>query len=73
MSDEAIIRQLTRSALSHLVGKVMELRELSLSDALKVVYDSRLYTLIVNSKTGLYREGPLYLYSMLCEESAHCT
>lgn len=33
-----------------------------------VVYDSHLYADLSNSDTGLYREGPVYLDDMLCEE-----
>lgn len=69
MSDEAVVRALTRSAISHLVGKVMEVRKVSLPDAMKIVCDSNLFKLINNSKTGLYREGPIYLYDMLAEEN----
>ena len=69
MSDEAIVRALTRSALSHLVGQVMKVRGLGMPEAVKAVYASRLYGLINDPRTGLYREGPLYLYSMLNEES----
>jgi len=35
---------------------------------LKIVYDAKLYGLIEDEETGLYREGPVYLYDMLCEE-----
>ena len=69
MSDEAVVRALTRSALSHLVGRVMKVRGLGMPEAVKTVYASRLYSLINDPRTGLYREGPLYLYDMLNEES----
>ena len=68
MSDEAIVRQLTRSAISRLVEKVMEEEELPLADALRKVYDSKLFGQVNDPETGLYREGPLFLYGMLCEE-----
>ena len=41
---------------------------LSLKDALRIVYGSALYQKLQNVETGLYREGPVYLYDMLCEE-----
>ena len=69
MSDEAIVRQLTRSAISRLVEMVMKEKGLSLPDALRKVYDSRLFGLINDAETGLYREGPVYIYEMLCEEA----
>ena len=68
MSDEAIVRQLTRSAVSRLVEKVMKEESLPLADALRKVYDSKLFGQVNDPETGLYREGPLFLYSMLCEE-----
>ena len=68
MSDEAIRRQLRRSAITLLIEWVMKKESLSLPDAMKIVYDSKLYNLIEDELTGLYREGPVYLYDMLCEE-----
>ena len=68
MSDEAIVRQLTRSAISRLVEKVMKEEDLPLADALRKVYDSKLFGQVNDPETGLYREGPLFLYGMLCEE-----
>ena len=68
MSDEAIVRQLTRSAISRLVEKVMKEEELPLADALRKVYDSKLFGQVNDPETGLYREVPVFLYSMLCEE-----
>ena len=35
---------------------------------MKVVYGSKLYAQLSDVETGLYREGPVYLYDMLCEE-----
>ena len=43
MSDEAVVRALARSALSHLVGQVMKVRGLGMPEAVKTVYASRLY------------------------------
>ena len=68
MSDDAIVRQLTRSAVSRLVEKVMKEQALPLADALRKVYDSKLFGQVNDPETGLYREGPVFLYSMLCEE-----
>ena len=70
MSEEAIVRQLTRSAISHLIARVMSERSLSMPDAMKFVYESSLFPKIQDPDTGLYREGPVFLYSLLCEKSA---
>lgn len=68
MSDEAIRRLLRRSAIAQLIEWVMKEEKVALPDAVKIVYDSALYGLIEDEATGLYREGPVYLYDMLCEE-----
>ena len=41
---------------------------LPLADALRKVYDSKLFGQINDPETGLDREGPVFLYDMLCEE-----
>ena len=46
----------------------MEEENVPLKEALRIVYDSALYQKLQNPETGLYREGPVYLYDMLCEE-----
>lgn len=55
-------------ATRDLCDSVMRHESLGLKQALKVVYSSRLYSLMADPGTGLYREGPVYLYDMLCEE-----
>ena len=40
----------------------------TLADALRKVYESKLFGQVNDPETGLYREGPVFLYSMLCEE-----
>ena len=46
----------------------MKEEDLPLADALRKVYDSKLFGQVNDPETGLYREGPLFLYGMLCEE-----
>lgn len=70
MTDEGVVRALTRSALSHLIARVMECEGLELPEAMKLVYATKLYADVNDSETGLYREGPVYLYDLLCEERA---
>ena len=55
-------------ATRELCASVMENEGLDIKGAMRVVYDSRLYADLSNPDTGLYREGPVYLYDMLCEE-----
>ena len=56
------------AATRELCASVMENEGLGIKEAMRVVYDSRLYADLSNPDTGLYREGPIYLYDMLCEE-----
>ena len=56
------------NAISRLVEKVMEEEGLSLADALRKVYDPKLFGQINDPEPGLYREGPVFLYDMLREE-----
>jgi len=62
--QEAILDTATRD----LCASVMEHENLGLKEAMGIVYDSRLYALMADPETGLYCEGPVYLYDMLCEE-----
>ncbi|MDO5012644.1 MAG: hypothetical protein Q4E56_03990 [Pseudomonadota bacterium] len=59
---------LFEAATADLSARVMEEEGVSLKDALRIVYGSALYQKLQNVGTGLYREGPVYLYDMLCEE-----
>ena len=68
MSDEAIVKALCTSAVSHLIGRAMECENISMPDAMKLVYSSKLYQQINDYETGLYREGPVYLYGLLNAE-----
>ena len=61
-------KYLFEAATADLSARVMEEEGVSLKDALRIVYGSVLYQKLQNVETGLYREGPVYLYDMLCEE-----
>lgn len=63
-------KYLFEAATADLCARVMEEEGVSLKDALRIVYGSVLYQKLQNVETGLYREGPVYLYDMLCEERA---
>ena len=66
MSSEQTI--LLEGATSDLVECVAHHEGLTMSEAMDLVYGSNLYKKMENPQTGLYREGPIYLYDMLCEE-----
>lgn len=55
-------------ATSDLVECVVNYEGVPMSDAFDLVYRSKLYQKMEDPLTGLYREGPIYLYDMLCEE-----
>ena len=38
---------------------------------MRIVYESELYKKLQDPETGLYREGPLYLYDMIAEEKGY--
>lgn len=59
---------LFEAATTDLSARVMEEEGVSLKEALRIVYGSNLYQKLQNPAMGLYREGPVYLYDMLCEE-----
>ena len=55
-------------ATANLCAWVSEKEGLAIKDAMRVVYSSKLYEKLQDPETGLYREGPVYLYDMLAEE-----
>ena len=66
MSSEQVI--LLDGATSDLVECIVRHENVTMSDAFDLVYSSKLYRKMEDPQTGLYREGPVYLYDMLCEE-----
>lgn len=56
------------SDVEELVALLQEDYGLSLTDAFDRVYNSRLYTKLINTNTGLYLQSPLYQYDYLKEE-----
>ena len=46
----------------------MEDRGVSLTDALKTIYNSTLYEKITDTETGLYYQSPRYNYNILIKE-----
>jgi len=61
-------KYLFEAATTDLSARVMDEEHVTLQQALRIVYGSKLYEKLQNPETGLYREGPVYLYDMLCEE-----
>lgn len=44
-------------------------RGLSLAQALELLRTSKMFALLIDSKTGLYRESPSYVYELLKDEN----
>lgn len=55
-------------ATGNLCAWVAEKEGLEIKEAMRIVYSSKLYEKLQDPETGLYREGPAYLYDMLAEE-----
>ena len=64
-SDQQLLFE---GATTDLVDYVMRYERIELRPAMNVVYRSKLFKKLEDVETGLYREGPVYLYDMLCEE-----
>ena len=62
---------LKEGLVADLVNQVMEDFHLDMEKALDVVYSSALFEKLSNPETGLYKQGPVYVYSFLKEELAY--
>lgn len=59
---------LAESLTRDLTARLMEERELSMQQALDVVFTSKTYQALSNPETGLYFQSSVYLYDMLEQE-----
>ena len=65
MTDfEYLIECTTRDLADKLVGDF----SMTVPQALRVVYNSETYEKLINPKTGLYFQSPLYVYDFLKNE-----
>ncbi|MDA8335594.1 MAG: hypothetical protein M0Z41_11530 [Peptococcaceae bacterium] len=64
----AIKKYLKESRIRDLVSFIQRDEGVTPLKAMDMVYNSDLYELLSNYNTGLYSEGPLYIYDMLLEE-----
>lgn len=53
---------------TQLVAWLMDERRMGLRDAMACVYNSRLYSMLQDSSTGLMWQSDAYLYDSLCLE-----
>ena len=59
-----MIETLTRE----MIARLMEERSLTMREAMDIVYRSKTYDALSNTKTGLYFQSPAYLYDSLEKE-----
>lgn len=59
---------LINTIIEGMASYLMEDRGVSLTDALKTIYNSTLYEKITNTETGLYYQSPRYNYNILIKE-----
>jgi hypothetical protein len=59
-----MIETLTRE----LIARLMEDRQLTMREAMDIVYQSKTYTALSNLETGLYFQSPAYVYDFLEQE-----
>lgn len=59
-----MIETLTRE----MIARLMEDRSMTMREAMDIVYKSKTYAALNNTKTGLYFQSPAYLYDSLEKE-----
>jgi len=59
-----MIETLTRE----LIARLMEDCQLTMREAMDIVYQSKTYTALTNLETGLYFQSPAYVYDILEQE-----
>lgn len=59
-----MIETLTRE----MIARLMEDRSMTMREAMDIVYKSKTYDALNNTKTGLYFQSPAYLYDSLENE-----
>ena len=60
----ALIEGITQDVIAYLI----EDNNISINQAMDVVYNSILFDKLSDVETGLYREGSAYVYSLLLDE-----
>lgn len=53
---------------NELIAMLMDLRNLTMEQAMDAVYSSHTYEKVERPSTGLYYQSPVYVMDMLCEE-----
>lgn len=68
MNDVISFKYQKEGAAKDLIKMLIKEYDWSVTKALEVLYESETYKKICNPKTGLYFQGPVYLFSFLKNE-----
>lgn len=68
MSEETRTQFLVNYAIDKLTAFLMEDRDISLEQALDIVYTSRVYELLQDRAADLTADSPAYIYELLKDE-----
>lgn len=68
MSEETRTQFLVNYAIDKLTAFLMEDRDISLEQALDIIYTSRVFELLQDRAAGLTADSPAYIYELLKDE-----
>ena len=68
MSEETRTQFLVNYAIDKLTAFLMEDRDISLEQALDIIYTSRVYELLQDRAADLTADSPAYIYELLKDE-----
>ena len=68
MTKEQINKYLTNRAVDKMTEYLMQDYNISIEQALDFIYNSDTYQKLNDKETGLYVEGPAYIYQLLDRE-----
>lgn len=60
--------QMIEYMIQDLVEILSETSGMEYDSAMKIIYDSEVYSKLLEPETGLYRESPAYVYGLLQDE-----
>lgn len=64
---------LIEGIIQDLISYICEGKDIAIDEAMTIVYNSIVYTKLVDESTGLYRESSAYVYELLKDELAEGT
>ena len=61
-------QQMIEYMVQDLVEMLTEKQRVEYDEAMRIVYDSKIYEKVADTETGLYRESPSYVFGLLQDE-----